>query len=198
MKSVLIISVVILLVLIVLQSYTVMASNKTEEQKYRVVSRDKGVEIRFYPAATLATVYSGAKNYQELSGPGFRRLAGYIFGGNESSTQISMTSPVHMEINDTVSAMSFVMPSGYNPDNLPKPNDPNLVIQQTRDEYIAAIRFGGYASTTDIEKYSEKLRKILDDQGIKTNGSIRYLGYNPPYQVIGRKNEVIVSIDWKE
>jgi hypothetical protein len=28
-------------------------------------------------------------------------------------------------------------------------------------------------------------------------GNHRYLGYNPPYQVVGRRNEIIVTIDWK-
>jgi hypothetical protein len=91
---------------------TAMASGKTEEQKYTVVSSNEDFEIRFYPSATLATVYSTANSYKEVSGPGFRALAGYIFGGNEAGKQISMTSPVHMNITAERSAMSFVMPCG--------------------------------------------------------------------------------------
>jgi hypothetical protein len=171
-------------------------TNKTEEQKYTVIHKDEDFEIRFYPATTLATVNSDAKTYRELSGPGFRKLAGYIFGGNESETKISMTSPVHMDINDTVSTMSFVMPSAYHAGNLPKPSDTNILIKKTADEYVAAIRFGGFTSDNDLKKYSEKLQNLLNGKGITSYGHYRYLGYNPPFQFIGRRNEIILTVDW--
>lgn len=175
-----------------------MSTNKTEEQNYTVVQREKDFEIRFYPSATMATIRSKAKTYKELSGPGFRRLAGYIFGGNESEVKISMTAPVHMDINDSVSTMSFVMPSAYNEGNLPKPNDPEVIIKKTKEEYVAAIQFGGFASQEDIKIYSEKLMLLLKEKNIKPYGHYRFLGYNPPYQLFGRRNEIIVSVEWKE
>jgi hypothetical protein len=175
---------------------TAMASGKTEEQKYTVVSSNKDFEIRFYPSATLATVYSTASSYKEVSGPGFRALAGYIFGGNEAETQISMTAPVHMNITAERSAMSFVMPSAYNPDNLPKPDNSRVIIEKTKEEYVAVIKFSGYASDEAIKKQSAKLAKMLDEKGIEFYGTFRYLGYNPPYQFINRRNEVIVSVKW--
>lgn len=72
----------IFFILILIQTTTLMAFGKTEQQKYRVVHTGKEFEIRFYPSATLATVRMEANNYKELSGDGFRKLAGYIFGGN--------------------------------------------------------------------------------------------------------------------
>jgi hypothetical protein len=109
-----------------------------------------------------------------------------------------MTSPVHMNINDSVSSMSFVMPSSYNQENLPKPNDPNVIIQKTPEEYVAVIQFGGYASDKDLVFYSEKLQGILKEKGITSYGHARYLGYNPPFQVVNRRNEIIVSVNWKK
>ena len=182
---------------IIFQSFTIISTEKAEEQKYTVVFPDKEFEIRFYPSATLATIYSESKTYKELAGPGFKKLAGYIFGGNESETKISMTSPVQMDINDTVSEMSFVMPKGYNPDNLPKPNDGKVIVHKTPDEYVAAIRFGGFASDKDIKYYSEKLKNLLLAKGINYYGNFRLLGYNPPFQLVGRRNEIIVSVRWK-
>ena len=175
---------------------TAMASGKTEEQKYTVVSSNKEFEIRFYPSATMATIYSTASSYKEVSGPGFRALAGYIFGGNESEKQISMTAPVHMNITAERSAMSFVMPSAYNVDNLPKPDNSRVIIEKTQDEYVAVIKFSGYASDEAIKKQSAKLAKMLDEQGIEFYGTFRYLGYNPPYQFLNRRNEVVVSVKW--
>ncbi|TVR75138.1 MAG: heme-binding protein [Marinilabiliales bacterium] len=171
-----------------------MASGNTEEQKYTVVSSNEEFEIRFYPSATLATVYMNAASYREVSRPGFRTLAGYIFGGNESETKISMTAPVHMNISEDRSSMSFVMPSSYNPDNLPKPDNSRVIIEETKDEYVAVIRFSGYASDNDIKKQSEKLRKLLIENGIEFYGDFRYLGYNSPYKFFNRRNEIIVSV----
>ena len=187
---------VAILTILIIESvtYTIMAT--TEKQKYNVVHSEKEFEIRFYPSAILATVYSDASTYRELAYPGFRKLAGYIFGGNASEEKISMTSPVHMDMN--TASMSFVMPSSFSEENLPKPDDPGVKIERTDDAYVAAIRFGGYASDKDIRKYSERLKSLLEAKGISWYGNYRYLGYNPPFQPFGRRNEIIVNVEWKD
>lgn len=196
MKILLIVVASLVGILIISQLFISMWINKTEEQKYTVVHNDKDFEIRFYPSATLATIQTDAKTYKELSGSGFRKLAGYIFGGNADGIEISMTAPVHMDVQDSGSSMSFVMPSNYNPDNLPQPNDTNVVIKQTTDEYVAVIAFGGFASDQDLKHYSEKLQKLLEEKEIKTSGHYRFLGYNPPFQLVGRRNEITISVEW--
>jgi hypothetical protein len=173
-----------------------MASEKSETQPYKVVQIEKDFEIRFYPSTTMATITSSAKTYKELGSSGFSKLAGYIFGGNKEKKQIAMTSPVHMNINDSVSTMSFVMPTEYHKDNLPIPNNSEVKIETTADEYVAAIRFGGFASDKDIKENKEKLESALKAKAISYYGNFRYLGYNPPYQLFGRRNEVIVAINW--
>ena len=174
-----------------------MASS-IEKQKYRLVKSEKEYEIRHYPSAMLATVYSSAKSYRQMSTPGFRTLSGFIFGGNESSTKIAMTAPVHMDINDTLSTMSFVMPSRYDEQSLPRPNDSRVKLEKSQEEYVAVLKFGGYANDKKIAHYSGKLRTALEKKGISYSGNFRFLGYNPPYQFIGRKNEIIVSVKWQE
>jgi len=198
MKTFIIILALSILLIVLLQSFTIMPANKTEEQKYTLVRKYDDFEIRFYPSATIATINSNAKTYKELSGPGFQKLAGYIFGGNEADKKISMTTPVQMDINDSGSTMSFVMPSEYSKESLPKPNDPNVNIINTADEYVAVIRFGGYASDEDLKFNSEKLKNLLKENEIMSYGNYRFLGYNPPFQFIGRRNEIIVTVEWKE
>ena len=185
------------MVLLTLLSTTIMAST-IEKQKYRVVYSEKEYEIRYYPTAMLATIYSSAKSYRQISTPGFRTLAGFIFGGNESNTKIAMTAPVHMDINDSESAMSFVMPSKYDEQSLPRPNDSRVKLEKSQAEYVAVLRFGGYANDAKIARYSRKLGKALEKNGISYSGNFRFLGYNPPYQFIGRRNEIIVSVSWTE
>lgn len=198
MKIFFVLIVIGFVLMVLFQSFTLMSSNKTEEQKYTLILKDNDFEIRFYPSATIATISSDAKTYKELSGTGFRKLAGYIFGGNETNTNIAMTSPVHMNINDSASSMSFVMPSAYTAENLPKPDNSEVTIQKTPDEYVAVIRFGGFASDKELTFYAEKLHNILAEKGITSYGNARFLGYNPPFQLVNRKNEIIVSVNWNE
>ena len=139
MKSMWIVIIVLTVVFIAFQSFMSISNSNIERQQYRVVKAEKGFELRYYPPATFATVKSSAKSYRERSGSGFRKIAGYIFGDNESSTKIAMTSPVHMDINEKESSMSFVMPSNYDVKSLPKPNDARVEIHQTPGEYAAAI-----------------------------------------------------------
>jgi hypothetical protein len=195
-KTITSIFVVFIAIFVLFQSFVIMPINKTEEQKHTAVRKYKGFEIRFYPSTTFATINSNAKTYRDLASPGFQRLAGYIFGGNEANTKISMTTPVQMAINDSLSTMSFVMPSAYSKETLPKPNDPNVHIHNTDNEYVAALRFGGYASDKDLKFYSEKLQDLLKENGITSIGNYRFLGYNPPFQPFCRRNEIIVSVEW--
>ena len=192
MKTVLIILSIITALFIISQIYFSMA--KTENQPYTVIKTEKDFEIRLYPQSTMATVAMNAKSYKELSSSGFKKLAGYIFGGNQNNKNIAMTAPVHMDINDNQSTMSFVMPSNYTKDNLPKPNDSSVTINIVPEDYAAAISFGGFADDADIKKYAAKLELQLKEAGIEYYGHLRFLGYNAPYQLVGRKNEIIVSI----
>ena len=171
-----------------------MASTKTGTQAYRTIKIEKEYEIRHYPSTTMATITMAVKTYKELSSSGFRKLASYIFGGNQSNKSIAMTSPVHMDINDSLSSMSFVMPANYTKDNLPIPNDKSIIIKNSDEQYVAAIRFGGYANDEDIKKFSAKLESALKLTGIEYYGNFRFLGYNAPYQFWGRKNEIIVNV----
>ena len=195
MKIVIIIVVIVLVLFLAFQFYTVMSSKKSETQPYNVIRVEKDFEIRFYPSATMAMISSSAKSYKELGSSSFSKLAGYIFGGNKDKKQIAMTTPVHMNIGDTSSSMGFVLPASYNKDNLPTPNNSEVTIQETPEEYVAAITFGGFASNEEIKKHSLLLENALKEKHIAFYGPFRFLGYNPPFQLMGRRNEIIVSID---
>ena len=171
-----------------------MATNKTETQDYKIIRVEEKFEIRYYPAATMAMITSNLKSYRDLGYSGFGTLAKYIFGGNSENKQIAMTSPVHMTIGDSISTMAFVMPSTFNKENLPKPNNADIVIETSKPEYVAVIKFGGFANTASIDKHKTMLENALKDKGLSYYGNFRYLGYNPPYQLFGRRNEVIVAL----
>jgi hypothetical protein len=188
---------VIILGFIVITLLMSFASKRIEKQKYRVIKKEKEFEIRYYPPAIFATTRSSAKSYRELGNSGFRKIAGYIFGNNESSAKIAMTAPVHMDINEKGSSMSFVMPSEYTLDKLPRPVDGRVELHESPAVYMAAIEFGGFASDQRIKQYADQLSQSLKKNGIKMIGNPTYLGYNAPYEFIGRKNEVVIAIEWR-
>jgi hypothetical protein len=189
----------IALLFLLVQSYKVVSSSlTTESQKYRLVRTESQFEIRFYPAATFAKIYSNGTDYKSVASSGFRKLAGYIFGGNDRGQSIAMTSPVRMEMGTQGSTMSFVMPEKYQESDLPKPTDSGVHIVKSSPQYVAAIRFGGYADDETIKENRDLLVKQIQEKGIKITGESTFLGYNAPFQFWGRKNEVIIPIEWKE
>jgi len=183
---------------IIFQSFIANNSVKTEKQKYRTILKDDALEIRYYPAATMATVYSSATNYKSVASSGFGKLARYIFGGNKENESIAMTAPVRMNMSEKGAEMSFVMPTKYNESNLPTPNDEGIHIHQSAPEYVAVVAFGGYANDEKIRIYKEKLLQILSERKITVTGDYTFLGYNAPYQMIARTNEIAIPIEWKE
>lgn len=185
-------------IFIVFQSFKKFSVSSIETQKYRVVKKEDGFEIRFYPKATFATIRSNGTNYKQVASSGFRKLAGYIFGGNDQNKSIAMTAPVRMEMSEKGSAMSFVMPEKYDMATLPKPKDATVEIKQSEEVYAAVITFGGYANDEKINDYTHKLVALLQKKNIKIIGGFNFLGYNAPYDFIGRKNEISIPIEWKE
>ncbi len=60
---------------------------------------------------------------------------------------------------------------------------------------MAVIEFGGYSSDEKIEKYRKKLEQILVKNKVKIKGAYLFMGYNAPWDVINRRNEVAVEVE---
>jgi len=167
---------------------------KTPQQPYQKIGSQGTLEFRYYPESVMATVNDPDTTYRGSSGKNFRALAGYIFGGNEKSQKIAMTAPVHMNWDNGGSSMSFVMPDGYNLNNLPAPSTASVKLHKTEEEYVAVIRFGGYASDKKIAEKQKELDELLKKEGIEHLNNFRFLGYNAPWDFLFRRNEIIVGI----
>lgn len=182
----------------IFQSFNTTDMAITEKQAYRLVKKEDGFEIRFYPSATMATVYSKGTNYKSVANSGFNKLAKFIFGGNQQRESIPMTAPVIMSFTNKGSSMSFVMPKKYEGKQLPTPNDSQIEIKKSQPAYFAVISFSGYANDEKITGYHDKLLGMLRAKNIIAREGFYFLGYNAPFQFIGRTNEVIIPIEWKE
>ena len=193
MKISLIIIGILAVIFIVTQTLAMSTTKNIEMYPYEVVKKYDGFEIRRYKEAKFSYITMDAKTYKESANKGFRVLAGYIFGGNDKSEKISMTSPVAMNIKDSTTMM-FMIPSSYDFKDLPRPNDENIKFKTEPEKYLACISFDGWANDEKINEYSKKLNELLNKNGIQHLNNFSYFGYNPPFKLINRRNEIIVEI----
>jgi len=193
MKIVIIIISISVSTIAIAQIYLSRSTQQTEQHSYKVIKKFDKFEIRKYNAALFSSVKLNQKGYKESSSEGFRILAGYIFGDNETKEKIAMTSPVVMELGDT-SKMMFMVPKNYNLKNLPNPKNSKIVFEKEEEKIIAAIRFDGWADDEKIEKYKTILMNELVKEKLSYINKFSFLGYNPPYEVMNRRNEIVVEL----
>lgn len=193
MKTLFLILGVILIAFIVLQLFAIKGQRNIETYPYIVKTKYDTFEIRNYEATLFTTVKLATKKYKESSSKGFSLLAGYIFGNNKRNEKIAMTSPVAMTIEDSVTMM-FMVPRKFKKETLPQPNQLQIEFKEEPAKTVAAIVFDGWANDEKIEKYKQKLKSALDAKEIPYTNRFFFLGYNPPYEIFNRKNEIIVEL----
>jgi hypothetical protein len=193
MRIVTIIIVVIVLAFTFLQLYFINAQRNIETYPYVIKKKYKGFEIRSYESTLFTSVKLSTKGYKNSSSKGFSILAGYIFGNNERNEKIPMTSPVSMSLEDSLTMM-FMVPKKFKKDMLPKPSQSGIAFKEEPARTVAAISFSGWANDAKIEKYKQNLKAALDAEGIKYTNRFYFFGYNAPYEVFNRRNEIIVEL----
>ncbi len=193
MKIIVMIMIVIGLIFILSQIWAFSQVNEIEEYPYTVLKIYDDFEIRQYEAANFIYATMDAKSYEESSSKGFNILAGYIFGGNESGQKIAMTSPVVMDMDEEIT-MKFLVPAQYELDEMPKPDNVEVKFKTEWERKMAAITFGGFADDKKIAEYRDKLFEALAREGVEHHGDWSFMGYDPPFKLIGRKNEVVVEL----
>ena len=185
---------VTIVLLILSQFFMAYQSNKIETPKYTVLKSYDDFELRQYGSMILAQTVMQSASYENTSSQGFRTVASYIFGGNDENKKIAMTAPVIMEMGDDTK-MSFVMPKEHSMESLPEPSSEEVKILKVSPKKYAVITFPGYANNNKIDKYSKKLLRSTKSEGLETVGNVKFMGYNAPWQVIGRKNEIAVEVE---
>ena len=181
--------------LLMSQLFMAYRTAQIESPFYEVIKSFEKFEIRNYNSMVLAQTQMNSNLYKESSSMGFKTVANYIFGGNKENQKIAMTSPVIMEMGE-ISKMSFVMPKEHSFDNLPKPNSENVELIQVQPKTYAVLAFTGFANDKKIERHSKRLLQFLKSENLTPIGNTKFLGYNPPWQVLGRKNEVAIEVNY--
>lgn len=193
MKIFLITTFVLIATFVISQIYITKNTSDTNTINYKTLAIKNGYEIREYSEQIVASTQLDSSSYSNISSQGFRKIASYIFGGNSNNQQIAMTSPVQMEMG-TKPTMSFFMPNNMSSKDLPKPNLEDVYLNVQPSKIVAVIEFSGWASDEVLASKFKALKLKLDEESINYENSYSFLGYNPPYQMMNRKNEVIIPL----
>jgi hypothetical protein len=171
-----------------------MASNqRIEEYPYEVINTYQSFEIRRYEEALFTSIRLNSTSYKQGSSKGFSILANYIFGGNDRKQRIAMTSPVAMTLEDNMRVM-FMIPHSLERGDMPLPNEKSIDFVREPEKLLAVLNFGGWSNDRKIAKYKAQLTDALVKEGIQYENKFLIFGYNPPYEIFNRRNEVAVEI----
>ena len=191
-----------------------LAVRTIEEPAYTVLEKKDGYEIREYkPYIVAETTVTGS--YSEATTQGFRIIADYIFGNNIKKESIAMTVPVleanRERISEKISmtvpvlassiangsrVISFVLPSKYTLDTLPKPNNDAVVLKSVQRRKVAALTFTWYPTETRVETKKKALVAALQRDKQKVIGKIETARYNPPFSMpVILRNEILVQVE---
>jgi hypothetical protein len=193
MKILLILFLGMLVDFVIIQIFAMNGQKNIEMYTYQVNKKYDTFEIRNYEATLFTSVKLSTKGYKNSSSKGFSILAGYIFGKNKRNEKIAMTSPVTMTLEDSMTMM-FMVPKELKKEMLPTPNHSEIAFKEEPAKTVAAIRFGGWANDKKIATYKQQLIAALDTEGIAYSNRFYFFGYNAPYEVFNRINEVIVEL----
>ena len=177
--------------------FALIMGSEIETPNYTLLEKKGLFEIRIYDPVILA-ITNVKSNYRESTYTGFRRIANYIFGGNNENMEIAMTAPVLASSpvnNDGIYNIAFVMPKEHPLSNLPKPNYEYVKIKEKQLGKMAILRFGGWATEDKVFNYQQKLTLFLKEYQYEINGDFLVAQYNSPWAIPPfRKNEIMVPI----
>jgi len=106
-----------------------------------------------------------------------------------------MTTPVQMGTPEGEPVMQFVLPKKFNKENTPSSSNGTVKVIESEEGMYLAVSYGGYTMDWRERKAAERLRTIANQHGIELIGAPILMVYNSPYQVFGRKNEVLFKVN---
>jgi len=171
------------------------STRNIETPNYVVVSRDGDIELRDYPAMTVAEVVRDGARGEALRG-GFRPLAGYIFAKERGGEKIAMTAPVTQEPADGRRwRVRFIMPRDRSLEDLPEPARDDVRLVRTEPRRMAAVRFSGAWDDAVMAAQEERLRGWIVERGLEATTAPTYAYYDDPFTpTFLRRNEVLIGV----
>ena len=109
----------------------------------------------------------------------------------QEGTKIEMTAPVQQEKTGKEWIVSFIMPSKFSMNTLPKPTNDKIKIVQMPSRNYAAIVFSGRGTKDNLTANTLELKEYISRSNYSIRGNPKYAFYNPPWTLpFMRRNEV--------
>jgi len=179
-----------------------------ERPQYSVEFSEPPCEVRDYASTIVATVQvTGSR--EEAVNAGFRILAGYIFGNNQTQAKIAMTAPITQSAGQKIAMTApveqsltqagwdvrFTMPAAYTLGTLPTPRDARVHLLEVPGRRTAAITFSGFWSDSNLQSHQAQLLEFLKKHQIAAVSKPVYAYYDPPWTPwFWRTNEVLINV----
>lgn len=168
--------------------------NNVETPNYEILKSQGNIEIRRYNPMLVAEVQMSG-NRKDAIVNGFRILVNYIFGNNVSSKAIAMTAPVQQQSIGDNWKISFVMPSQYTMETLPKPLSDSVTLKVITAKNFVVITFSGTNLDENLQEHENILLEHIKSTDFLVVGSPKYAFYNPPWTPpFMRRNEIMIEI----
>lgn len=215
--------------------YEVRRLEKPSYQVLKVLSSKKRapwdsapyLEVRKYDPYLVAKVTLEEPDMKKALSTGFKKVAGFIFGGNEPADQpgqsetiamtspvvtekkqgskgqkIDMTSPVRTQMSNGKYEVAFVMPSKYTRESLPKPKDEDVKIEEVPGHTYGALSWRGWPRPSDnvVTQKREELVEQLSAAGIRVDrdADTRLYQYYPPFApTFIRLQDVLLPVEYE-
>lgn len=186
----------LILLFVAVQFYVAKSRSDVEKYPNTVLKTYSEFEIRKYDSSLFVSLNMEKEDYKKMSEKGFTVLSRYFFGKNKSKQKIAMTSPVVMTMDSQtdIEVMMFMIPKAINKADLPEPKNESLQFVREPSKKVAVISFGGWVNASKLKKYQNELVSSLETEGIEFTNNFYVLGYNPPYDILFRKNEIMVEL----
>lgn len=175
--------------------WSTRAVRRAESPAFETLGQRDGVELRRY-APRLVAMTDVTGGFAASLDEGFRRLAGYLLGGNVPRESIAMTTPVSHQRGQGGWRVTFAMPSRYTRDTLPRPVDDRVRLEPEPSRKMAVLRFSGRAPERKAERKMVELLARVRQQGLRPVGEPVLARYDPPVTLpFLRRNEVLVEVE---
>jgi hypothetical protein len=166
-----------------------------EEPPYSIEKRAPYYEVRRYEDTIVAETFVRG-DLEEASRSGFKILAGYIFGKNESQTKIAMTAPVSLSGKGDKQILQFSMPRSFSMQKLPRPIDQKVNLREIPSRRIAVYRYSGSWSQELFDKKLEFFLSELKKDSVPFKGEPIFARYNSPFSLwFLRRNEIWMQLE---
>ncbi|XP_067318647.1 heme-binding protein 2-like [Anolis sagrei] len=161
---------------------------------YTLVCRGSGYEGRRYPPSSwVGTRVQDGSKYVAAAFKSFWRLFRYIhLGKNDRKATIPMTSPVLARVEEADGAFEvyFMVPEAFR-DDPPKPTEETVFLTTFPELETYARFFGGWMTDDVHESQLLALDEALRRDQRATKPGVHYVaGYNSPFELFNRRNEV--------